>query len=345
MRRAAAAGRPGAYGRRTLLAVLLLGVAPAVVWAAYDYVRAADAWRRVEAAATAHERVSYRGTIGSRRAVEVVHDATSGRTRYAWGGRRKRAKVRDGLSSRGKDPAGFCLDLEALRRSYTARLGAKTRFLGREARVVHLRGRHPGRPGLRIVVDDTTALPLEVATYRADGSRYRVAAFRALEIGPQEVAPRGRRRRSWSTPLPADAVERVAGFAPYEPAYLPAGFRLKECRLVRWGRPTVSWVYTDGATAFELSQSPVTTPLAMEEALAERQGRERARRTVRRWLTWRMRRLAHTSDGDAAVARRSRSGHHRRYELRVGRVDVRLCSRDDLAPEETARVLRSLRRS
>ncbi len=362
--------------RRGILALLCFALAPAGVWAAFDYLRNEEAWRLVEAAATAHEHVSYRGRAatnwnqaGSRspaghlgrtessreRTMLVIHDARSGRTRYEW--RPGRGVVRRGPSSRGRDPAGFCLAFDALRTNYAARLGDETRYLGRDARIVRLQPRHPGRPTLRLVIDRATSLPLEVTTFRSDGGVYRVAAYRELTVGAQEVvankrvstwgtkkSPSGRSAGWSSTPVDPATVRAVAGFDAYAPAYLPAGFQLKECRLSYWGRPTISWLYSDGATAFELRQSPVLTPLAMEAALSERMEPARARRTVRRWLNWRLRRLAQTSGDGESVARRSRRGYHRRYELRAGEVDVRLSSRDDLVPAETARVLRSLRR-
>ena len=107
--------------RRSWLALLGLLVAAPLLWAALHHAQRREAaWDLVMEAATAHERVSYRGTAAWHRGrwkkpVEVVHDAGAGLTRYDWG---RFSYVRGGPSSRQPDPAAWCLDRDALRESY-----------------------------------------------------------------------------------------------------------------------------------------------------------------------------------------------------------------------------------
>lgn len=304
-----------------------------------------EAWGLLRRAATAHERVSYRGRAAWRRArwgkaVTVTHDATSGLTRYDWG--RRRAYVRIGPNSRTPDPAAWCLDIEALEESYRARLLGRTVLRGRPARLVVLRPRHAGRPELHLTIDAATSLPLEVASFRPNGQLYRTAAFRDLEVGPQEVRRR-RRTPSWlGRSVAADALVEEAGFEILTPAYLPAGFRCIDRRVSEWAAPQVRLLFTDGITAFELQQEAVLTPAQMQTNLARRVGRERAGRMMGQVL-WRYRRALIHSGGDGAVCRRICGSNHRIYRLRLGDLDVTLTARGDLAAEETEKVLRSLR--
>ena len=98
---------------RSWLALLGLLVSAPLLWAALHHAQRRDAaWDLVMEAATAHERVSYRGTAAWHRGrwkkpVDVVHDAGAGLTRYDWG---RFSYVRGGPSSRQPDPAAWCLD-------------------------------------------------------------------------------------------------------------------------------------------------------------------------------------------------------------------------------------------
>jgi hypothetical protein len=204
-----------------------------------------------------------------------------------------------------------------------------------------LRPRYPGRPELHLAIDAETSLPLEVASLRPNGRLYRTAAFRELEIGPQEV--RRRRSPSWLGRSVAEAaLGEEAGFGILLPAYLPPGFRCIDRRVSEWAAPHVRLLYSDGITAFELSQEPVLTPAQMQTNLAHRVGRERAGRMMRQIL-WRYRRALIHSGGQGAVCRRALGSTHRTYRLRLGDLDVKLTARGDLAAEETEKVLRSLR--
>ncbi len=314
--------------------------------AALRHVHAqSEAWALLRSAATAHERVSYRGRAAWRRArwgkaVTVTHDAGSGLTRYDWG--RRRAYVRSGPNSRTPDPAAWCLDIGALQESYRARPLGRTIYRGRPAQVVVLRPRHAGRPELHLTIDRETSLPLEVASFRPNGRLYRTAAYRELEIGPQQV----RRRRpapSWlGRSVAESALDEEAGFRILTPAYLPPGFRCIDRRVSEWAAPQVRLLFTDGITAFELKQEAVLTPAQMQTNLARRVGRERAGRMMSQIL-WRYRRALIHSGEDGAVCRRMRGSNHRTYRLRLGDLDLTLTARGDIAAAETEKVLRSLR--
>lgn len=333
--------------RRAWLVLAGLLATSGLVGAALRHVHEqAEAWDLVRRAATAHERVSYRGRAAWRRArwgkaVTVTHDAGSGMTRYDWG--RRRAYVQHGPNSRTPDPAAWCLDVGALKDSYRARLEGRTVCRGRPARIVVLRPRYFGRPEMHLTVDEETALPLEVASLRPSGELYRIAAYRELEIGPQQV--RRRRAPSWlGRSVAAERLEEEAGFGILTPEYLPPGFRCVDRRVSEWAAPQVRLLFTDGITAFELYEETVLTPAQMETNLARRVGRERAGRLMG-GILWRYRRaLIHSggSSRDGAICRRSRGSTHLTYRMRLGELEVRLTARGDLAAEETQKVLRSL---
>lgn len=334
--------RRGAY----LLAALLV-VAP-LLWAALRHVREDAAWDLVRQAATAHRRTGYSGRAAWRNgrwnwSVAVTHDAESGWTRYGWGWG---AYTVPGPSSRNPDPAAWCLDLEALEGAYRAREEAPARFLDRPARTVVLEPRHAGRSSVRLTLDAQTLLPLQVATYRPDGALYRVAAFRQVRIGPQSVppprpSPSG--SRWFGTRVDPEGLEEALGRPVLVPDWLPPGFRCIECRVSRaWSTPRGATVFSDGVTAFEISQRTVPTPAQIEAAMTRMHGPRRGARMVEGLLGERLRALAESGDGEALVRRR-RFGMHTSYELRVGDSEIQLTARGDLDPDTILRVLRSLR--
>ncbi|MFQ5844453.1 MAG: hypothetical protein ACE5JG_05625, partial [Planctomycetota bacterium] len=229
------------------------------------------------------------------------------------------------------------------------REGAASVHLGRATRLVHLEPRHPGRPRLTLHVDRGTGVPLKVVTERADGSVYQVTAFTSFEPGPQRVEPRrrvGSDPCSWlGSPVPPGEVAERAGFAVLLPAYLPAGFRLTGARILHWRGRSVRLTYTDGVTAFEITERPVLTPAQIGYDLRRRMSEAKARRILRRIESQRIDRLVRSEGGGRAgpVAQRRRGSTHDTYELRIGDISVKVSARRDLDPEEILRVLRSLR--
>jgi negative regulator of sigma E activity len=274
----------------------------------------------------------------------IEHDAERGLTRYEW--RRGFGFVVDGVSTRAGDPAGWCLDFDALRDSYDATIRGTARLHGRLVRNVDLTPVHPGRPRVRLAVDAEHLLPLQVDTYGADGSLYRSTAFRKITFGPCTVAGDDALRfGNWrGASVAPERLAEAAGFAVLRPDYVPPGFRLADCRLIEWIGTDVRMVYTDGLTAFELCQSRVLTPARMEMELARRLGPARAEREVDRHLEQRYQGLALAGEsGEGTVARRCDRGSHVSYELRTSDLDVRLTARSDLPGAELLSVLRSLR--
>ena len=145
------------------------------------------------------------------------------------------------------------------------------------------------------------------------------------------------------TVVPTDTPAAAAGFAAMIPDSAPAGFELMEARVRQRATPELSLLYSDGATAFELKQSPRATPAALEEYYKTWMSDRRARRMVRWHVSKAAKRLARTR-GDApatAICRSSRT--HATWELQVDGLDLKLSARDDLDRAEMAKVLRSLR--
>ena len=339
--------------RRSWLALLGILLAGPVLWAGIRHVQRGEAARDLlHGCVQAHRHVSYAGEVGwtsgeRKKGLEVRHDSASGRTRYA----RQRSKwppfTLSRPSSRMGDPAGWCLDEQALLRSYGVRVEGASRHLGRPAQVLVVEPRLSGRPRLEVVVDRATMLPLKVTTFKPDGEVYRVASFTRLEIGPQEVEER---RSKWGKgnffgeAVPLEAATATAGYRIRVPDYLPSGFALRECRVnKRWGGK-VWMTFTDGVTSFDLNQSRVPTPAQLETMFERRMGAERAARMVRWSVEKRLRRtIKEGSEDNVAVVRHKRKRMHRHYDLRVEDLEVSLIARADFDAEDCLRVLRSLR--
>jgi hypothetical protein len=270
----------------------------------------------------------------------VVHDASSGRTKYGAG---PWAFVTDAPNSRMPDPAAFCLDLPALLRNYRASRGASTRLLGRDAGTLVVKPRYDGRPRLEIVYDTETMLPLRVKTTRHDGVPLREAVFHSLFLGDADVRGQmGPPPGLFGRKVDPERADEEAGFPVWRPAYVPEGFRLIGCRVSRWAGPCARLRYSDGATAFEIWQQPVLTPAQVEAIFARAPGGpdfhvkwhvDRGRRALAR---------SGGADADGVAVERHECDAHVRYELRVAGHDVTLVARADLDPEEHLRVLRSL---
>jgi len=330
--------------RRLRLAIVAtLGFA-SLLWAAYRHVRENDeAEELLRAVATAHLRVSYEGegAWGNQwPGMWVRHDARSGRTRYGSG---RWSHVEGAPNGRMPDPAAFCLDLDALLENYHATEGESGRYLDRDVRTLHVMPRRDGRPNLEILFDRETSLPLKVKTTRHDGTLLREAVFHKLFLGDCDVRPSfGPGFGSMGRSVDPDKADEEAGFAVWRPAYLPAGFRLVDCRVSRWMGPCARLLYADGVTAFELWQRPVLCPAEIETIFAKAPGGPEFH------VKWHercgLRALARSGGAgpDGIAVDRHECGPHVRYELRVEGCDVTLVTRADLDPEEPMRVLRSL---
>ena len=337
--------------RRITLAVLGLFLVGPVLWAAIRHVQREEASVRLMLdCAEAHRHVDFTGeavkTEGDRTTVVTIrHDAESGRTSYTW--RRGRSFTLSSPSSRMTDPTAWCMEPNALRRNYRVRDAGPASHLDRPGRLLVIEPRYEGRPTLNVIVDGETRLPLKVTSFKPDGEVYREIAFRSLKIGPQEVRKSKRRSKSWylGTSVPLRRASESAGYRVLVPDYLPPGFELVNCRVnSRWfGK--VRMKFTDGATAFELSQSIVPTPAQVETRLEKRMGRERAQGMMRRYRDSRLRRIAQAEDSNGeVVVRHCQRTTHRTFELRVDELEVKFVARGDFDREECLKVLRSLRR-
>lgn len=321
-----------------------LGLA-SLLFAAYHRVRESEeSAELLRAVATAHQRVGYEGegAWGNQwPGMWVRHDARNGRTRYGSG---MWSHVEGSPNGRMPDPAAFCLDVDALLENYRATEGEPSRYLDRDARTLLVTPTREGRPSLEILFDRETTLPLKVKTIRPDGTVLREAVFHKLFLGECDVQPSfgpggpGEMGRA----VPRDKADEEAGFAVWRPAYLPAGFRLIECRISRWMGPCARLLYSDGVTAFELWQRPILLPAQIETIFARAPGGPGFH------LKWQqqagLRALARSGGAgpDGIAVGRHQCGPHVSYELRVCDCDETLVTRADLDPEEPMRVLRSL---
>jgi hypothetical protein len=332
-------------GRRLRLAAVALLVLAPLLWAAYRHARERDSEELLRAVATAHRRVSYEaeGAWGNEwPGTWITHDATTGRTQYRCG---PWSHVHDGPNGRMCDPAAFCLDVDAFLGNYEVTEGGPTAHLGRDARTLLVASRHEGRPRLELVVDRATLLPLKVKAVRHDGTPLREAVFHSLALGPQEVRPRsGPGFPGFGRSVPRETLDESAGFPVWWPAYLPAGFRLVDCRVSQWRGPSARLLYTDGVTAFEVLERVILTPAQMETAIARRPGPMGMQREMRWYLQCARRALMRSAGAgpDGIATECHEWGAHRRYELRLDEREVTLVARADLDPEEHLRVLRSL---
>jgi len=365
--------------RRLQVVVVALLLGSPAVWATIRHVRAYEAGDLLRSVATAHQRVSYAGKIQTRRhldksadskhksrrkhswsgrkqSMSVRHDAASGCTAYRFGWGRfggGREFVISRPSSRLQDPGGFCLAPDALVANYRAEELESRKFLGRRVRVLRARPRIEGRPSIEIWADSETHLPLKVTTFRADGSVYRASEYTEIEFAPQEIAERHlRKTHAWiGAPVPKESPAESAGFRPLLPDYLPPGFELVEARVRERATAELSLLYSDGATFFQIKQSPAATPAMVESYLRRRMGES----GVRRIMAWKMRkniaRLARagsalTGDGKptAVRCRKHESKSHMTLKLDVDNIDIEVTARRDIDTEAVLSVVRSLQR-
>ena len=247
------------------------------------------AWLR--AAATAPARVSYEGTrtstlwAGRVQAfqVRVYHQAPDlTRLEYlAVGDQPARIVVIAGSSQTTYTPAtnkmirapAVRTDEEALTRqilpqiaeNYTVRFAGTQRVAGRAVQVIDVQGKFPGRPRLRLWVDTQTRLILRFERYSPTGALRQESTFIELRLNPTFppglfvlAAPPGVQITT-RRPAPELTIEGIAsrvGFTPPLPAYLPAGYKLANSRVVNLrGVPTAVFAFSDGVATLTLFES------------------------------------------------------------------------------------------
>jgi peptidoglycan/xylan/chitin deacetylase (PgdA/CDA1 family)/negative regulator of sigma E activity len=249
---------------------------------------AALSWLR--AAATAPRRVSYSGVklitvwAGAVRASQVhVYHRAPDRTRleYSAAGDQparivviagriqeeyipsRRLFIRRTAAAKGED--GLAGILPQIVANYDVRFSATETVAGRQARVIELQGKSPGRPRVRLWVDSRTRLILRFERYGPNGALQEAWAFLSLRVNPPLspdlfvlIPPPGvrveeRRAAGW---LSVEEVGRKVGFAPRLPAYLPGGYQFLRARVftIR-GTPTAALVFSDGVSTLSLFES------------------------------------------------------------------------------------------
>ena len=135
----------------------------------------------------------------------------------------------------------------------------------RETRRVHVRGRHPARPSVELLVDAETWLVLAESALDASGAEWRHAEFESVEYGDP---PGGA--------VTADSADCEPGLAagdppdewtPLTPSSVPEGFE----RIAVGRSPCGSWRedWTDGLAVFSVLQARRSPSDAAVERRAE----------------------------------------------------------------------------
>ncbi|MHC4473156.1 MAG: sigma-E factor regulatory protein RseB domain-containing protein [Planctomycetota bacterium] len=151
-------------------------------------------------------------------------------------------------------------DFDLLLRNYRVRELSKETVLGRGAITLEVRSVHPGRPRMRLVVDEETGLLLDAEKFDHRGVRTYRSRFTTLLLDPELPDPPPSRKMPW---FPWKPHGRTGSgglpFTPLEARYLPDGF--EKTSSFRHGFPRGSMgprlvtTYSDGLTWIQLSQS------------------------------------------------------------------------------------------
>jgi len=155
--------------------------------------------------------------------------------------------------------------LPHLRANYNLGIGTADQVAGRRTLVVDVKSKLPGRPSLRIWVDEEKALILRFERYGPDGTLQESSAFLKVQFDPvfppglfTAPAPPGTQVEQHHAPNNmslAEIAQRV-GFSPRMPAYLPPGFQLTRSRVVQiHGQPAAVFAYSDGVSTLALFES------------------------------------------------------------------------------------------
>lgn len=161
-------------------------------------------------------------------------------------------------------------DEELLRRNYEVRRTGAETVVGRPATVLEVVGREPGRPSMKLWVDEATGLLLVSESRNWRGGVSMRSEFLDLEVGPDlPPPPESRAGRKPVDPTAARTPTPAAElpFPPLRPAWLPAGF--EERGRFQW-RSSLRTVYSDGLGLLELTQRDAPGGAAEEGTVTQR---------------------------------------------------------------------------
>lgn len=155
--------------------------------------------------------------------------------------------------------------LPQLLANYNVTFGSGDQVAGRDTRIVNVQSKFPGRPSLRIWVDQETRIILRFERYRPDGNLQEASAFISVQFDPtfapnlfELTPPPGAQvqvHKNGHSMEIAEIAQRV-GFTPQMPAYLPSGFRLARSGVITIrGEPAAAFAYSDGISALTLFES------------------------------------------------------------------------------------------
>lgn len=149
--------------------------------------------------------------------------------------------------------------------NYNVGFAGQEAVAGRETRVINVQSKFPGRPSLRIWVDQERRLILRFERYRTDGTLQETSAFINIRYDPTFApdlftvpAPPGTQVQQQQPPrrMSIGEIAQRVGFTPQVPSYLPSGFKERGSRVVDVrGQPTAAFVYADGISTITLFES------------------------------------------------------------------------------------------
>src|SRR5579864_5364849 len=152
--------------------------------------------------------------------------------------------------------------------NYDVRFAGADRVAGRQARIVEIQGKHPGRPRLRLWIDTETRLILRLERYGPAGALRETSAFLNVQLNPVlspdlfVVSPppgaqiQQRRPQAGGAPLTIEEIAHRVAFTPQLPAYLPPGYKIVHLNVVTIrGTPTATFVFSDGVATLTLFES------------------------------------------------------------------------------------------
>jgi outer membrane lipoprotein-sorting protein len=195
-------------------------------------------------------------------------------------------------------PPGFSrhLDADKLLRNYDVTVSGGHHVAGREAYVVSIAGKYPGRPSQTLWLDKETLFRLKVE--KKDSAQKLVFSTRFEEISfpaelPEELfqAPENvevvtieRRREAPPSFKTINEARAAIDFPLVAPAVLPRGFSLSSVQVIKYGRRPVKAVqlaYSDGLisiSVFERAPRPRSGTTSEKRRLPRRSGESGERR-------------------------------------------------------------------